>query len=68
MSMGTARKKAGLRQLEVAEILDVSSGTVAMWDTGRNLPRAALLPRIAALYKCTIEELLAPDKGADQST
>lgn len=58
MSMESARKKAGLLQREVAGTLNVSMGTVAMWDTGRNLPRASLLPKVAELYHCTIAELL----------
>lgn len=68
MSMETARKNAGLLQREVAEAMEVSLGTVAMWDTNRNLPRAALLPKIAALYGCTIEELLSPEGSTVQDT
>lgn len=67
MSMESARKRAGLLQREVADALDVSMGTVAMWDTGRNLPRAALLPKLAELYHCTIEELLSDDAGKDSA-
>lgn len=61
MSMRSARKKAGLLQREVSVALNVSMGTVAMWDTGRNLPRAALLPVVAELYHCAIEDLLTTD-------
>ena len=42
MTMAYARRRAGLLQRQVAEVLGVSLGTVAMWDTGRNKPRADL--------------------------
>lgn len=64
MTMAYARRRAGLLQRQVAEALGVSLGTVAMWDTGRNKPRADMLPRIARLYGCTVDELLQEDKPA----
>ncbi len=33
-----------------------------MWDTGRNNPRADMLPKIAKLYGCTVDELLREDE------
>lgn len=62
MSLESARKKAGLLQREVAQALGVSLGTVAMWDTGRNMPRASQLPKIAELYGVTVDELLRPEE------
>lgn len=62
MTMAFARKRAGLLQRQVAEALGVSMGTVAMWDTGRNKPRADMLPKIAKLYNCTVDELLQETK------
>lgn len=63
MTMAYARRRAGLLQRQVAEALGVSMGTVAMWDTGRNKPRADMLPRIAKLYRCTVDELLREDES-----
>jgi len=65
MNMALARKKAGLLQREVADALGVSMGTVAMWDTGRNNPRADMLPKIARLYGCTIDELLSDNQSEE---
>lgn len=65
MTMAFARKRAGLLQRQVAEALGVSMGTVAMWDTGRNNPRADMLPKIAKLYGCTVDELL---QGTEPTT
>ena len=64
MTMAFARKRAGLLQRQVVDALGVSIGTVAMWDTERNKPRAAMLPKIAKLYNCTVDELLRGDEPA----
>lgn len=67
MTMSYARRRAGLLQRQVADALGVSMGTVAMWDTGRNKPRADMLPKIAKLYGCTVDELLQEDESANQN-
>jgi transcriptional regulator with XRE-family HTH domain len=53
------RLSANLTQEEAAAALSIKRSTVSMWETGESLPRASLLPRIAALYGCTVDELLA---------
>lgn len=52
------REMAKLKQREVAEKLNISQSTISMWETGESLPRAELLPKIATLYDCTVDELL----------
>jgi transcriptional regulator with XRE-family HTH domain len=47
-----------LTQIQVAKELGISNTTVSMWETGNALPSAKLLPKIAALYNCTVDELL----------
>lgn len=32
--------------------------TVAMWEIGKAMPRAALLPKLADILGCTVDELL----------
>lgn len=59
MGFHDARKKAGMTQEEVANALGVTPATVSMWETGRMQPRANMLPKIASLYGCTIEHLMA---------
>ena len=49
---------AGLTQEQVAENLGVSQGTVCQWETGRTMPRISLLPFIAKLYGCNLEDLI----------
>lgn len=61
MSFLYARKKAGLSQADVAMKLGIKSASVCQWETGKTSPRATLLPKIASLYGCTVDELLTPD-------
>ena len=61
MSFFSARAKTGLSQAMVAREINVSDAAVCMWETGKTKPRASLLPKIAALYGCTVDELLADD-------
>ena len=58
MSFKVAREKAGLTQMEVAKQLKIPQSTITSWETDRELPRAHKLKDIAALYGCTVDELL----------
>lgn len=57
-SMKVFREKAGLSQAAVADALGIRQSTVAMWETGANIPRAEKLPALAKLYGCTVDDLL----------
>lgn len=67
MSFLSARMAANLSQAAVAAKLGVTDAAVCMWETGKTLPRATMLPRIAALYGCTIDDLFS-DSGAASPT
>lgn len=55
------RDAAKLTQDGLAEKLGVDRSTVAKWETGDALPRAAMLPRIASVLGCSIDALLCPN-------
>lgn len=63
MAFKEKRKIAGLNQRQVSILLGVSHSAVSMWETGKSFPRATLLPKLAALYNCTIDDLLERDKA-----
>lgn len=65
-SIKSRRERIGLTQAHFAENLHVSRATVAMWETEKSYPRADLLPKIAKLLGCTIDDLYAdePEKEA----
>ena len=46
-----------MTQAQMADALNVNRATVAMWETGKSNPRAEMLPAIAQLLGCTIDEL-----------
>lgn len=62
MSLLSARKKMGMSQAEVAREIGVTDAAVCQWEKGLSGPKRTLLPKLAALYGCTVDELLKPDK------
>ncbi|WP_139650532.1 helix-turn-helix domain-containing protein [Raoultibacter phocaeensis] len=51
------RKQGGLTQNDLAEHLGVTKAAVSKWEVGQSLPDVAQLPRIAAFFSVTIDEL-----------
>ena len=61
MSFKAAREKSGMTQRDLATTLGVDQSTVSLWEVGKTQPRAKLLPKLAQILKCTVDELLTPD-------
>ena len=61
MSFKKEREKSGLSQQAVAAKIGVDQSTVCLWETGKTRPRAKILPQIAALFGCTVDDLLSPE-------
>ena len=55
------RTACSMTQEAVAEHLGVSSQTVSKWERGLLSPDIALLPKIALLFKCSIDSLFDMD-------
>lgn len=51
------RKAAGLTQFQLSEKLGVNRAALAMWEIGRSWPSAQLLPALAELLSCSIDDL-----------
>lgn len=62
MSFRSERIKARKRVAEVAEHLGVNAVSVYLWETGKNMPRADRLKRLAEYYGCTADALMAEDE------
>lgn len=58
MNLQKIRKAKNYSQEKLARKLSVSQQSVAKWETGQSLPRAELLPKIAKVLDCTVDELL----------
>lgn len=56
------RKKKGLSQAELAEMLNVSDKTVSKWENG-GMPGIDLLPKLAKTFNVTIDYLMLGDTG-----
>lgn len=61
MSFRKAREKSGLTQQDLAAQLGVDQSAVCFWETGKTQPRAKLLPKIAELLNCSVDDLLSSD-------
>jgi len=60
------RLATGLSQAAVANELGITQGAVHQWEKGETHPQTKLLSRIAALYGCTVDELLQPEVNETQ--
>lgn len=59
------RKAAGYTQEALAAALGVTRPALAAWETGRSWPSAALLPALADLLLCSIDELYVDPAAQD---
>jgi transcriptional regulator with XRE-family HTH domain len=47
------RKKSNMTQVQLAERLDVSKGTIAMWETGKRQPNFETLNELSDIFDKT---------------
>lgn len=53
------RKRAGMTQSELAERLNVSNKAVSKWETEEANPEITLLPAIAKVLNCSVDDLIS---------
>lgn len=54
--------RGDMTQAELAKELGIDRSTVAKWETGKANPRVELLPKLAEILNCSIDELFAVSK------
>ena len=59
------RLERGCTQAELARLLGTSPSAVGMYEQGRRKPDAEMLTRIAALFRCTTDELLDLERPSE---
>ena len=64
MNIKTLREKKELSQASLAQILGIDQSTITKWETKKALPRAALLPKLASVLGCTIDDLFREEIDA----
>ncbi len=52
------RKAAGLTQKQLANIVDVSSKSISLYETGAVFPRRDILDKLAAALNCEPKDLI----------
>lgn len=52
------RLKRKLRQSDLAEKLGVSRPAVSKWETCKSVPQTRLLPKLAKVLRCKVNDLL----------
>lgn len=53
------RINKNLSQQQLAELLSIDRTTVAKWESGATRPKLSMLPRLAYVFECTYEKLIA---------
>lgn len=53
------RSRLAITQEDLAAVIEVDRSTIAKWETGKALPRAELLPKLAKALNCSIDDLLS---------
>lgn len=61
------RRRAGYTVAQLAERLSVTRATIYFWEQGRYLPNAGLLPELAEILGCTIDDLFT-DPNEEHTT
>lgn len=59
------RKESGMTQVQLAKAMGLSTSTVGMWESRARKPSSSILPQLAGVLGCTIDELYVC--GANQS-
>lgn len=54
------RLQRNLTQQDIAQRLGISRVAVTKWETGEASPRAEMLPKIAEILLCKIDDLFCP--------
>ena len=56
------RKRLNLSQGDLANQINVTQGAVSQWEAGLTNPTLETLVKIAAVLRCTVDELLSEEK------
>lgn len=59
-----ARRRAGLSQAELAELLDVRQSSVSQWERGSTRPSTVHLLALTAALKCSLLDFAGAGAGA----
>lgn len=55
------RQECGLKQSDIASLLDVGQTTISNWETGYSEPNIAALKNLAYVFECSVDDILSSD-------
>lgn len=58
MTIRNLRKAKKVSQFEIAQKLNLSQAAVSMYETGERIPNIRLIPKLAEILQCSIEEIV----------
>ncbi len=61
------RKTKNLTQMQLANLLNVTTGTVYNWERGRAEPKARQIVQLAAIFETTADEIIGALPGIDEA-
>ncbi|MDD4496393.1 MAG: helix-turn-helix domain-containing protein [Eubacteriales bacterium] len=64
--ISSMRKKIGISQEKLAEMLCISPQAISKWENGHTLPETSLLPVLSQIFGCTIDEIIMPAYSFDE--
>lgn len=64
-TIAALRKKQGLTQEPLANLIGVSAQSVSKWENNTNMPDISLLPLLADFFSCRIDDLF--DRGGTKN-
>ena len=68
MNIQAKRAEKGFTQVTLSKKLGVSRSTIAKWESGNVFPAAKMLPKIAAMLHCSIDDLFTDAEKASAQT
>jgi transcriptional regulator with XRE-family HTH domain/thiamine kinase-like enzyme len=66
VKIASLRKRNGLSQEKLSEMLCISPQAISKWENGHTLPETSLLPILSQILSCTIDEIIMPAYSFDR--
>ena len=54
------RRQNGMSQEQLADLLGISAQAISKWENGHTMPDTSLLPVLAQIFQCSIDEIIMP--------
>ena len=66
LKISSLRRMFGYTQESLADILLITPQAISKWENGHTLPETQLLPVLAQIFECSVDEIIMPAYSADE--